>query len=110
MKPSPGDDNDHLWRFVTNHTFVLEAIVADPTGRLRDIAADVGITERTVTQIISDLEKAGYLTKTSNGRRNSYEVHVEMPLRHPRYHHHTVGELISFLEAPAKAATRRKHS
>jgi predicted transcriptional regulator len=109
MKPSPGDDH-HLWRFVTNHTLVLEAIVADPTVRLRDIAADVGITERTVSQIVDDLEKAGYLTRIPNGRRNSYEVHVEMPLRHPRYHHRNVGELISFLEAPAKAATRRKRS
>jgi Mn-dependent DtxR family transcriptional regulator len=109
MKPIPGDDH-HLWRFVTNHTLVLETIVGDPTVRLRDIAADVGITERTVAQIVTDLEKAGYLTKIPNGRRNSYEVHDEMPLRHSRYHHHTVGELISFLEAPAKPATRRKRS
>lgn len=109
MKPSPGDDHG-LWRFVTNHTLVLEAIVADRTVRLKDIAANVGITERTVSQIVNDLEKAGYLTKISNGRRNSYGVHVDVPLRHARYHHHTVGELISFLEGPAKTGTRRKRS
>src|SRR5215210_1462590 len=98
MKSS--SDDYHLWRFVTNHAYVLEAIANDPTIRLRDIAADVGITERTAAQIVNDLEEAGYLTKTRDGRRNFYEVNQDMPLRHPRHRHHTVGELIRFLEAP----------
>ena len=92
---------DPLWRFVTNHALVLECIAADPTTRLRDIAASVGITERTAAQIVTDLERAGYLTKTRKGRRNHYEVHDELPLRHPRHRHHTVGDLIGFLEGPA---------
>lgn len=91
---------DHPWRFVTNHAHVLTCVAADPTTRLRDIAATVGITERTVAQIINDLEQAGYLTKTRAGRRNQYEVHGELPLRHPHHRHHTVGELIRFLQAP----------
>lgn len=89
---------DHQWRFVTNHAHVLECIATDPTARLRDIAAIVGITERTASQIVSDLEQAGYLTKRRDGRRNTYELHGELPLRHPRHRHHTVGELIRFLE------------
>jgi predicted transcriptional regulator of viral defense system len=107
MKPSPGD-NHHLWRFVTNHAHVLEAIATDPTIRLRDIAATVGITERTAAQIVNDLEQAGYLTKIRDGRRNRYEVHEELPLRHPRHSHHTVGELIRFLEAPPEPGARRR--
>ena len=106
MKSSSGNDH-HLWRFVTNHAHVLEAIANDPTIRLRDIAADVGITERTAAQIVNDLEEAGYLTKTRNGRRNRYEVHKELPLRHPRHRHHTVGELIRFLEAPPEPPPSR---
>jgi DNA-binding Lrp family transcriptional regulator len=98
MKSSSGN-SDHVWRFVTNHGHVLSCIAADPTARLRDIAATVGITERTVAQIVSDLEQAGYLTKTRVGRSNHYEVHGELPLRHPQHRHHTVGELIAFLEA-----------
>ena len=94
---------DHSWRFVTNHGHVLECIARDPNARLRDIAERVGITERTVAQIVSDLEQAGYLTRTRDGRRNTYEVHGELPLRHPRHRHHTVGELIRFLRSPAKA-------
>ena len=93
-------NNDHTFRFVTNHAHVLQIVSADPTARIRDIAQSIGITDRTAAQIVSDLEKAGYLTKTRNGRRNHYEVHEELPLRHPQHRHHTVGDLIRFLEAP----------
>ena len=93
-------DDFHRWRFVTNHAHVLETIARDPTTRLRDIAVTVGITERTVSQIVNDLVAAGYLTKSRNGRRNRYDVHEQLPLRHPQHRHHTVGGLIRFLEAP----------
>ena len=93
---------DHGWRFVTNHAHVLTCIAADPTATLRDIAVTVGITERTTAQIVNDLEHAGYLTKTRVGRNNQYEVHGELPLRHPQHRHHTVEELIRFLEAPSE--------
>jgi Mn-dependent DtxR family transcriptional regulator len=106
MESSSGDDHHH-WRFVTNHAHVLEAIATNPTIRLRDIAAEVGITERTVSQIVNDLEEAGYLTKIRDGRRNRYEVHEELPLRHPRHKHHMVGELLRFLEAPPEPGERR---
>jgi DNA-binding IclR family transcriptional regulator len=92
-----------MWRFLTNHAHVLVCIAADPTARLRDIAESVGVTERTATQLVRDLEQAGYLTKTRTGRRNHYEVHDELPLRHVRHRHHTVGELIRFLQAPTGA-------
>jgi Mn-dependent DtxR family transcriptional regulator len=107
MESSSGDDH-HRWRFVTNHAHVLESIASDPTVRLRDIAATVGITERTAAQIVNDLEAAGYITKIRDGRRNRYEVHEELPLRHPRHRHHTVGELIRFLEAPPEPGARRR--
>ncbi|HEX6047897.1 MAG TPA: winged helix-turn-helix domain-containing protein [Gemmatimonadaceae bacterium] len=99
MKSSSGN-TDHQWRFVTNHGHVLSCIASDPGARLRDIAATVGITERSVAQIIGELEQAGYLTKTRIGRRNQYEIHDELPLRHPLHRHHTVGELIRFLSTP----------
>jgi Mn-dependent DtxR family transcriptional regulator len=79
---------------------VLACVAADPDARLRDIAATVDITERAVAQIVNELERAGYVTKTRVGRRNRYEVHGELPLRHPLHRHHTVGELIQFLGSP----------
>ena len=97
---SVSGNGDHTFRFVTNHGHVLQVVSTNPTARLRDIAEMVGITERTAAQIVSELEQSGYLTKTRVGRRNRYEVHEELPLRHPRHRHHTVGELIRFLEEP----------
>ena len=101
MKDDSGNQ-DHVWHFVTNYAHVLVCIASDPTARLRDIASTLGVTERTATQLVKDLEAAGYLTKTREGRRNRYEVHDELPLRHPLHSHHTVGELIRFLQAPAR--------
>jgi DNA-binding MarR family transcriptional regulator len=95
---------EHSWRFVTNHAHVLEHVYADPNTRLRDIAVSVGITERTAAHIVNDLEAAGYLTKTRDGRRIRYQVHGELPLRHPRHRHRTVGDLIEFLETEKKLA------
>ena len=80
MKSNSIENFDHSWRFVTNHAHVLTCIWAAPTARLRDIAETVGITERTAAQIVSDLEEAGYLTKTRVGRSNHYEIHPDLPL------------------------------
>jgi DNA-binding MarR family transcriptional regulator len=95
---SGSQENEHPWRFVTNHAHVLECIHANPGARLRDVAAGVGITERTAAHIVNDLEQAGYLTRTRDGRRNRYEVHGELPLRNSRYGHRTAGDLIRFLQ------------
>ncbi len=99
MRAASRDDH-HRWRFVTNHAHVLETIAHNRTSRLRDIARAVGITERTAAKIVNDLVEAGYLTKIREGRRNRYDVDEELPLRHPRHRHHTVGELLRFLGAP----------
>jgi DNA-binding MarR family transcriptional regulator len=106
VKSSSGNDYG-VWRFVTNHAHVLACIAADPGTRLRDVATTVGITERTAGQIVSELEQAGYLSKTRVGRRNYYEVHAELPLRHPQHRHHTAGELIQFLQAPPQTEPDR---
>lgn len=99
---------DHPFRFVTNHAHTLQVISANPTARLRDIAQTVGITERATAQIVNDLVRAGYLTKNRDGRRNHYDVHEELPLRHPQHRHHTVGDLIRFLQTPKPGTKGRR--
>jgi predicted transcriptional regulator len=101
-------NGDHAFRFVTNHAHVLQVVSTDPSARLLDIAQAVGVTERTAAQIVSDLEGAGYLTKTRSGRRNAYEVHDDLPLRHPSHRHRTVGDLIAFLQVTAPRRSRRR--
>ena len=85
------------WTFLTNHAHVLFCIARDPEVRLRDVAALVGITERAVQRIVTDLETAGYLIVSKEGRRNRYQVSFEKPLRHPIERHCTVKALIDLV-------------
>src|ERR671935_90206 len=96
MKSSSGTQ-DHSFRFVTNHAHVLQCIAEHPDARLRDIASTVGITERTAAEIVNDLEQAGYLTKTRNGRRNQYTVEGDKQLRHPRLKGLTASQVIALI-------------
>jgi hypothetical protein len=91
------DDGRPNWTFLTNHAHALNCIAADPDVRLRDVAAQIGITERAAQLIVGDLVEAGYLTRIRVGRRNRYEVHPELPLRHPIEQDHEVGVLLEAL-------------
>jgi len=85
------------WTFLTNHSHVLLCVSTDPGMRLRDIAVAVGITERAAQRIIAELVADGYLTRNREGRRNHYQLHPELPLRHPLEDHHQIGELLRTL-------------
>jgi len=86
------------WTFLTNHAHVLIALTRDPSVRVRDLAVAVGITERAVQQILTDLEAGLVITRERHGRRNSYRVNPDVELRHPMESHHRVGELLSLAE------------
>ena len=92
---SPNDDKP--WTFMTNHAQVLLCLADDPNVRLRDVAAKVGITERAAQSMVADLAHAGYVTRMRVGRRNRYEVHRNVPLRHPLDAELTVGVLLDAL-------------
>jgi PAS domain S-box-containing protein/diguanylate cyclase (GGDEF)-like protein len=85
------------WLFFTNHMHVLTAIAERSDSRLRDIARDVGITERATHRIVSELVEYGYLSRTRVGSRNQYEVHPDVALRHPRHARYKSGQVIRLL-------------
>ena len=93
------------WTFLTNHSHVLLCIADDPGIRGRDIAERVGITERSAQSIIADLIEGGYLTREKVGRRNHYQVHPDLPLRHPIEQDHQVAELLRLVKVPRRRAT-----
>ena len=92
-------ETTHEWTFLTNHAHVLVCLAADPNARMRDIAEDIGITERAVHRIIAELEGEGYLKRVRNGRRNEYRIHDELPLRHPIESHRCIKDLIRLVHA-----------
>lgn len=85
------------WTFLTNHARVLLCIDRDPGARLRDIAASLGITERSAFGIITDLVEAGYVVKGKDGRRNRYHVQAHLPLPEAVARERTVGEVLAVL-------------
>ena len=93
------------WTFLSNHAHVMLVLARDTDSRLRDIAAEVGITERAVQRIVSELLDVGAITRERVGRRNHYELNLQLPLRHPLESDHTLGDLVSAL-APPKTKRR----
>ena len=76
-------NEEKSWTFLSNHAHVLICIVKDPHIRMRDLALQTGITERAVQRIVAELKDAGYVSFERQGRRNHYEVHTDLPMRHP---------------------------
>jgi predicted transcriptional regulator len=85
------------WKFLTNHGLALLLIANDPGLRLRDIADQIGITERATHRIVSGLVESGYVTRTKAGRRNTYEVCGELPLKLPVERDVQLGELLGVI-------------
>jgi predicted DNA-binding transcriptional regulator YafY len=97
------------WNFLTNHAWVLLCIAHDPGVRLRDIAARVGVTERTAYGIVTDLTEAGYVVKHKDGRRNRYQIQAHLPLRRPplvpgSWGLTAVGEVLALLDGDGAGA------
>lgn len=85
------------WSFLTNHARVLLCIAHDPGMRLRDIAASVGITERSAYGIVTDLAKSGYIVKQKDGRRNRYQIQAHLPMRESASQQPAIGDVLALL-------------
>ena len=92
------------WSFLTNHARVLLCVAHDPGVRLRDIAASLGVTERSAFGIITDLVEAGYVVKEKDGRRNRYHIQAHLPLPEPASRERTIGEVLALLVGAGSAA------
>ena len=91
-------DSKNQWTFLSNHTHVLLCLYRDPELRIRELALNVGITERAIIRIMEELEEAGVLSKQKIGRRNQYTINGNIQLRHPLESHKNVLELLKLLK------------
>lgn len=62
----------------TGHVFA--AIATNPESRIRDIATDLDVTERTVIICLSQLVDSGLIAVERSGRRNIYKIHLDKTL------------------------------
>lgn len=97
------------WSFLTNHGRALLCIARDPDIRLRDLAAELGITERHAYAVVTDLTDAGYVVKTREGRRNRYQVQNHLALPDLPDRKQAIGEVLDVLagRAPKRKSTGR---
>ena len=85
------------WTFLTNHSHVLLLLSRNPSLVLREVARQVGITERAVQRIIADLESGGIIEREKVGRQNHYRIRTDRPLRHATTSRRTIGDLLDLI-------------
>jgi len=85
------------WTFITNHAQVLLAVAQNPDLRVREIAEDVGITERYAYRLLRDLQDAGYVDRVRHGRCNVYRVNSDLPLGDPVVEPQSVSEMLRLI-------------
>ena len=85
------------WTFITNHGAVLISISDNEKITTRELANNLGLTERSVIRIIGDLEFSGYLIKNRMGRSNRYLINRDAKLRHETLRDFAVGDLLAVL-------------
>jgi predicted ArsR family transcriptional regulator len=85
------------WTFFSNNAHVLVCLTKTPQPTMREIAIEVGITERAVQRVLSRLIAADVIQVEKLGRRNTYTINAEKRLRHPLESHRTIGEFIKMI-------------
>lgn len=85
------------WTFITNHGAILVSISHHSMITTRELASDLGITERSVFRIIKDLESNGYIRKERIGRKNHYQINRNVTLRRESLRDVAVGDLLNAL-------------
>ena len=92
------DKKNESWTFFSNNAHVLVCLTHTPQPTTREIAIQVGITERAVQRIVTRLISAGVVKVSKDGRRNIYELDLNQRLRHPLESHRTIGEFIQLID------------
>jgi DNA-binding MarR family transcriptional regulator len=85
------------WTFVTNHALVLSFLAKQSRITARELAGNIGVTERTVRKIIADLDAEGYITKKKQGRRIRYHINPNLSMRHDAHREIAVGDFLGAL-------------
>lgn len=88
------------FRLLSNHGLTLACISRDPMMRMRDLAQELGITERGAQRIVAELVEAGLVERRRIGRRNRYRVRSERVIQLPAGQRLQVGRLLDAVSAP----------
>ena len=85
------------WNFITIHGLVLLYISRNSQCTMREMAAAINVTERTIKRVLEDLDTAGYITWKRTGKGNIYELNSTKGLKHELTRDVMVGDLLKLL-------------
>ena len=100
-------ENNKKWNVLSNHGLVLICLENYNDYPMRLIARVVGITERAVQRIISDLEHSGYIEREKIGRKNKYKILKDRPLRHSIIGHCTIRDYLNCFNADFRESNQQ---
>jgi DNA-binding transcriptional regulator YhcF (GntR family) len=90
------------WSFITKHGLVLLYMLRNSRCTMREMAAAIGVTERTIKRILEDLKEAGYITWQKTGKGNLYEIKSTRGLKHELTREVILGDLLNLLNGSTK--------
>lgn len=96
------------WAFITNHGLVLLYISRNPQCTMRDMAAALNVTERSIQRVLEDLEAEGYVTWQRTGKGNIYEINHTRRLKHELTRDSVVGDLLKLLGSKKKGKSEKQ--
>jgi predicted transcriptional regulator len=85
------------WTFITKYAVTLSIIARHPRVTARELATEMGITERAVRKVIADLYAAGYISKKREGRGTRYRVNTDKTLRRDTHREVVIGDFLGSL-------------
>ena len=88
---------------LTEHARPLLSISTHPEWTVRQIAHALDTSERQVFRWLNDLQRAGYLTRVKEGRRNRYVLTLDAPLHEVSADGLTLSELLGLAARQAAA-------
>jgi DNA-binding IclR family transcriptional regulator len=88
---------------LSEHAHVLLYISIHPEATVCEIAKALGTSERQLYRLLSELQRAGYLTRVKDGRRNRYLLKEDVPLQGGPAGQVTLSEFLAFLARQAVA-------
>ena len=87
------------WGLLSNHALVLLHVAEHPRSTLREIAAAVGVTDRSALSLLRAIEEDGIVARRREGRQNVYSVNLEALLAHRSYGRFTISQIAALLLA-----------
>ena len=102
-----GSASSGHWTLLTSHGFVLAYLAWQPNATVREVADNLGFSERRVAAVIRDLEDAGIVRASRHGCRKRYELNPDAHFRHPSLQHANLREVLGLLRIESEPAARR---